>query len=193
MDNKTARYDLIYADPPWHFGSWSRKGMERSADRHYQTQDLEYLKQMNVPAVCSRDCTLLMWATFPCLQQALELAGAWGFVYKTIAFVWVKTNRKSDGLFTGMGYYTRANAEIVLLFTRGKPLKRMSKSIRQVLISPIERHSKKPSEIRKRIEELFGQIRRIELFARCDESEMDNYKGWDVFGNEAFNSVRLPD
>lgn len=44
---------------------------------------------------------------------------AWGFCYKFVAFVWVKLNRKAPTLFTGMGYWTRANAEICLLATRG--------------------------------------------------------------------------
>ena len=41
--------------------------------------------------------------------------------YKTVAFVWVKQNRRNDDLLTGMGSWTRANAEICILATKGHP------------------------------------------------------------------------
>ena len=119
-----------------------------------------------------------MWATFPMLREALELIEAWGFEYKTIAFCWVKQNKNSDGIFKGMGYYTRSNAEICLLATRGRVLERKSRSVSSVIISHIERHSKKPAETRDRIVELFGDLPRIELFAR------ETTPGWDCWGNE---------
>lgn len=193
MDIK--KYDLIYADPPWHFKIWSKKGNSRSASNHYQTQDLAYLKGMNIEAISKPDCTLFMWATFPLLQQAFDLAASWGFTYKTVAFTWIKKNRKTDSLFMGMGYYTRANAEIVLLFTKGKPLKRYAKSIPQVIMSPVSRHSEKPSEVRSRIEKLFGEVDRLELFARRSLLVPHDvqFRGWDVYGNEVENSIVLPD
>ena len=102
---------------------------------------------------------------------------AWGFEYKTTAFVWVKLNRHSDGIFWGMGYWTRANAEICLLATKGHP-RRQARNIHQVIISHVEEHSKKPEEARRRIEALLGDVPRIELFARRTSP------GWDVWGNE---------
>ena len=102
---------------------------------------------------------------------------AWGFKYKTVAFTWVKQNRKSDGLFTGMGYWTRANAEICLLATRGHP-KRINANVCQVILSHVEEHSKKPDEARDRIVKLMGDLPRVELFAR------QATEGWDVWGNE---------
>lgn len=51
--------------------------------------------------------------------------------------------RKASTLFTGMGYWTRANAEICLLATRGHP-KRANAGVHQVILSHIEEHSKKP-------------------------------------------------
>ena len=187
------KYDLIYADPPWRFDVWSKKGAGRSAESHYKTQSLDFLKGMDIEILCKPNCVLLMWATFPCLQQALELGIAWGFTYKTVAFTWIKENRNNDRIFLGMGYYTRANAEIVLLFTRGKPLRRCAKDIPQVLISPLGRHSEKPDEIRKRIERLFGNVTRLELFARekFTDDHNDIFEGWDVFGNEVKNSIDL--
>ncbi|WP_170292238.1 MT-A70 family methyltransferase [Sphingobacterium humi] len=195
MADKGKQYDLIYADPPWHFNVRSKKGTGRSAEKHYQTQSIAFLKGMNIGALCKQDCTLLMWATFPCLEQALELGKAWGFTFKTVAFTWVKTNKNNDRIFVGMGYYTRANAEIVLLFTKGKPLKRIAKNIPQVLLAPRGQHSEKPEEIRKRIVRLFGDVARVELFARQTSSvgNRNIFDGWDVFGNEVDNSIIIPE
>ena len=77
-----------------------------------------------------------------------------------------------------MGYYTRANNEICLLATKGKPLHRQSRAVRQVIMSPIREHSRKPDEARDRIIDLFGDLPRIELFCRHPE------QGWDSMGNE---------
>lgn len=192
MNVKRKKYDILYADPPWRFKVWSKKGAGRSSESHYQTQSVEYLKEMNIRALCKPNCVLLMWATFPCLEQALELGKSWGFTYKTIAFTWVKTNINNPDIFIGMGYYTRANAEIVLLFTKGKPLTRQQKNVPQVLISPRARHSEKPNEIRKRIVRLFGEVDRLELFARQNSDE-NTFNGWDVFGNEVDNSIEIPE
>lgn len=196
MSVKVKQYDVIYADPPWQFKVWSNKGIGRSAECHYKTQSPEFLKKMNVKLISKPNCVLLMWATFPCLKQALELGEDWGFTYKTVAFTWVKSNKNNNRIFAGMGYYTRANAEVVLLFTKGNPLARYAKDVRQVLISPRSRHSEKPDEIRKRIVRLFGNnVARVELFARQNNT-MDNnkiFEGWDVFGNEIDNSIVIPE
>lgn len=188
------KYSIVYADPPWEYNVWSKKGKGRSAESHYPTQSINYLQSLNVPAICLDNCVLLMWATFPCLLDAFKLAEAWGFIYKTVAFTWIKRNKHCNTLFTGMGHYTRANAEIVLLFTKGKPLTRICKSVPQVLIAPRGRHSQKPIEIRERIVKLFGNLPRIELFARNTSGffEEDEFCGWDVFGNEVNNSINLP-
>ena len=100
-----------------------------------------------------------------------------GFTYKTCGFSWIKKNKKADSLFWGLGYWTRANNEICLLGTKGKP-KRVSKGVHQVVIDKISSHSKKPDIVRDRIVELCGDVPRIELFAR------QRYEGWDSWGNE---------
>ena len=123
------------------------------------------------------------WVTFPLLKEAWPVMDAWGFSYKSVAFVWVKQNRKAPTLFTGMGYWTRANAEICLLATRGHP-KRANAGVHQVILSHIEEHSKKPEEARSRIVRLMGDVPRIELFARS------RAPGWDVWGNEAAGSIQ---
>ena len=101
-----------------------------------------------------------------------------------VAFVWLKRNRKSPSWFYGMGYWTRSNAEICLLATKGKP-KRQSAGVHQFLISPIEQHSKKPDAAREKIVALLGDLPRIELFAR------QKTPGWDIWGNELPNSIEM--
>jgi N6-adenosine-specific RNA methylase IME4 len=145
---------------------------------------IEDICALPVADIADKDCALLLWATFPNLAEAFTLIKAWGFVYKTVAFVWCKRNRKTTGYFMGCGYYTRANAEICLLATKGSP-KRISRSVRQIIDTPIERHSKKPDETRDRIVQLFGDIPRIEFFAR------ERTGGWDCFGNEVEPDITL--
>lgn len=177
------KYNIIYADPPWSFKTYSDKGRNKSPDKHYTCMNLQDIKNIQISNIAAEDCVLLMWVTFPCLKQAFEVIESWGFEYKTNAFTWIKTNKKSDSLFWGMGYYTRSNAEICLLCTKGKPLFRKSKSVHSVINSHIEQHSKKPDEVRTRIVKLFGDLPRIELFAR------QQTEGWDVFGNEVEDSI----
>ena len=178
--NTDKKYNIIYADPPWRYNVWSRKtGLGRSAESHYPTMEKTDIESLPVKEISSKDAALFLWVTYPCLEQGLELIKKWGFTYKTCAFSWIKLNKKSKTDFVGMGYYTRANNEICLLATKGKPLKRQSRSVRQVVFSPIEEHSKKPDEVRTRILELFGGATScIELFAR------QHAEGWDCWGNE---------
>ena len=153
------KYGIIYADPPW---KYAQKRLSGAAE----------------------DSALFLWATFPQLPEALRLIKAWGFTYKTAAFVWLKLNKKSYTWFYGLGFWTRGNAEICLLATRGHP-KRKSAGIHQFIISPIEQHSKKPDITRDKIVALMGDIPRIELFARQETA------GWDTWGNETKNSIEL--
>ena len=172
------KYNIIYADPPW---GYKNKATRAAAEKHYGTMTIEELKGMGIGkegGIAADDCVLFMWATFPMLNEALELIEAWGFKYKTLAFNWVKQNKSGQGIFWGLGNWTRSNSEICLLAVKGKP-KRISARVHSVLLSPIQRHSQKPAEIRERIVELMGDLPRIELFARSGA------EGWDVWGNEA--------
>ena len=96
------KYSIIYADPPWAYRTYSKKGQGRSAESHYPTMCIEDIKALPVGELAAKDCALFLWITFPCLCEALEVLTAWGFSYKTVAFVWVKQNRRNDDLFTGM-------------------------------------------------------------------------------------------
>ena len=110
---------------------------------------IDELCALPVAELAAKDSVLFMWATFPQLPEALRLIRAWGFTYKSVAFVWLKKNRKADSWFYGLGFWTRANAEVCLLATKGHP-KRQAADIHQFIISPIEAHSKKPDETVKR-------------------------------------------
>ena len=110
-------------------------------------------------------------------EAAIQIAQDFGLSYKSVAFVWLKKNKKADSWFYGLGFWTRANAEICLLATKGHP-KRQAADIHQFIISPIEAHSKKPDETRDKIVALMGDLPRVELFAR------QTSPGWDVWGNE---------
>lgn len=178
------KYKCIMADPAWEYRVWSKKGQGRSAENHYPTMKLSDICALPVADLADTDCALFLWVTFPTLEQSFEVLRAWGFTYKTVAFCWCKQNKKSPGFFTGLGHYTRANAEICLLAVKGSP-KRISKSVRQLIVSPIERHSKKPDEVRERIVQLFGDVPRIELFAR------ERAAGWDAWGNETQSDIIL--
>ena len=138
---------------------------------------IDELCALPVESLAAKDCLLFLWATFPMLPEALRLIKALGFSYKTVAFVWLKQNRKSPTWFYGLGYWTRGNAEICLLAKRAKP-KRHSAAVHQFIISPIEQHSKKPDVTRDKIVELAGDLPRVELFAR------QKCPGWDAWGNK---------
>ena len=149
----------------------------------YPTMSIDELCALPVADLAAPDSALFLWATFPQLPEALRLIREWGFTYKSVAFVWLKKNRKADSWFYGLGFWTRANAEVCLLATRGHP-KRQAANIHQFIISPIEAHSKKPDEARDKIVALMGDLPRVELFAR------QTPPGWDVWGNEVQSTLR---
>lgn len=176
------KYKIIYADPPWQYDD---KSMNRGgAERHYKTTANNELCNIDVGSVCDDDCILFMWATFPKMQEALDLMAAWGFTYKTNAFTWIKKNKIADSLFWGMGRWTRSNTEVCLLGVKGKP-KRVDMGVHSVVEHSIMRHSEKPAQVRDLIIRLVGDLPRLEMFARCAP------EGWDVFGNEAPNSIEI--
>ena len=101
------KYGIIYADPPWTYRVYSSKGKGRSAASHYPVMDLQEIMALPVGSLADKDCALFLWVTFPNLQESFEVIRSWGFTYKTVAFVWIKQNRRADSLFwawvTGRG------------------------------------------------------------------------------------------
>jgi N6-adenosine-specific RNA methylase IME4 len=178
-------YGVILADPPWRYRVWSGNHSRRTAESFYPTMSCEELCALRTPIDqwAAKDCALFLWVTAPCLiTEAPRVIEAWGFTHKTIGFTWVKVN-KNGKPFTGMGYYTRANAEICLLATRGKPRVK-DHSINQVIVAPRREHSRKPDEQYLRIMRLCeGPY--LELFARV------RWSGWKVWGLEAPGAATL--
>jgi len=142
---------------------------------HYDLASIVGIKALPVAALAADDCALLIWGTWPRLPDVLDVIGAWGFQYKTSAFVWIEKTATGN-LHTGMGYYTRSNSEFCLLATKGSP-KRVAEDVHQVVLAPVGEHSAKPEEVRRKIERLFpGPY--LELYGR------GLAPGWTVWGNE---------
>src|SRR3990167_9253743 len=187
------KYKIIYADPPW---SYFNGGVPQGGvNAQYSTMKLADIKALPISELAEEISVLFMWATFPQLKEALEVIEACGFQYKTLGFSWIKTN--ADGTpFFGIGYYAKSNCEICLMATKGNAHSLVkSNSISSVIIHPKTAHSRKPDVVREKIVELFGDLPRIELFAREDNQPTLTGKklfdGWDVFGDEAKNSIKL--
>ncbi|MGH7030677.1 MAG: MT-A70 family methyltransferase [Stellaceae bacterium] len=177
-------YRVIYADPPWTFSTYSRKGKGRSAEAYYDCMSLADIKALPVADWAADDCVLLLWITDPLLQMAFEVIRAWGFTYKTVGFYWAKLNKSAAptvyhdaSFFTGLGFWTRANPELCLLATRGHPRRRRA-DVRKLIVSPRREHSRKPDEAYQRIEALCGGPY-LEMFARAARP------GWDRWGAES--------
>ena len=170
------QYNIIYADPPWSYRDKASAG-KRGASYKYQLQDQNWICSLPVRTISANDCVLFLWITMPKLNDVMEVIDYWGFKYKTVGFTWVKKNKKQDSWFWGMGNWTRANAEICLLATKGNP-KRVNAGVHSVIDTPVAEHSKKPDIVRDRIVTLCGDLPRIELFARQTAC------GWDSWGDE---------
>lgn len=100
--NTDKKYQIIYADPPWQFSTWSSKA-NKHVTKHYSTMTLNEIVELPVDRIASDNAVLLMWATFPNLPLALSVIEAWGFEYKTTAFTWIKQNKKATKPFLGNG------------------------------------------------------------------------------------------
>lgn len=184
------KFDVIYADPPWDYNGklqfdksstnsenldLSRKIFISSASFKYPTLKTVELMKLPVQEIANDDCLLFMWTSNPHLAQAIELGQAWGFEYKTVAFVWDKMNHNP-------GQYTLSNCELCLVFKRGKiPRPRGARNVKQLVRSPRKQHSEKPIEVIQAIEKMFPTQERIELFARRKTD------GWSVWGLDVFN------
>jgi N6-adenosine-specific RNA methylase IME4 len=183
-DLPNKQFDIIYADPPWDYNGKmqfdnsgkaenfhiNKKIFISSATFKYPTLKAREMMKIPIIEIAKDDCLLFMWATNPHLQQAIELGAAWGFQYRTVAFIW-------DKMCHNPGQYTMSNCELCLVFKRGRiPSPRGARNIQQLIRSPRKNHSEKPTEVVKAIEKMFPTQARIELFARRKP------KGWSVWG-----------
>jgi N6-adenosine-specific RNA methylase IME4 len=175
-------YSIIYADPPWDYGGkaqHNKKVANASVEAHYPTVKLKTLKTLNLSTVCEENCLLFLWTSSPHLAQAIELMEAWGFSYKTVAFVWDKQK-------TNPGTYTLSRCELCLVGKKGTiPTPRGSRKEHQFLSEMRGRHSEKPTEIRDRITRMFPTQKKLELFSRTKTD------GWECWGNEVESTVPL--
>jgi N6-adenosine-specific RNA methylase IME4 len=183
IDLPAGPFGVVLADPPWAFKVRSPKGEGRSPK--YRTMNLAAIQAMRVQDVAADDCHLFLWATGPCLPQALDTMAAWGFRYSGMGFTWAKLRRAYDAdqlrftpsiasaFFVGLGYTTRKNCEFCLLGRRGNP-KRLSASVRELILAPVREHSRKPDEVYRRIE-AYCAGPRLDLFSR---ERRDGWVGW---------------
>jgi N6-adenosine-specific RNA methylase IME4 len=175
------KYQIIYADPPWAYRNMGN--IQATANAHYSTMSNEDICELPVADIADENSILFLWATFPKIQEALDVISAWGFEYKTVGFTWIKKN-KNGGNFFGVGWYTKSNAEVCLIGVRGKAPK-ISNSVSSIIESVRGRHSAKPEIVRDKIIQFCGDVPRIELFAR------QKTEGWDSWGNEVINDIEL--
>lgn len=171
-----AKYSIVYADPPWDYkGQKQHAGIGKSdtggAVSHYDTMKLGEIMALDVSAITDpKECLLFMWSSSPHLPQALDVMMAWGFSWATVAFVWDKQK-------VNPGFYTMSQVELCLVGKMGKiPQPRGARNVRQFISEMRGGHSSKPVEVRERIEQMFPDQRKIELFAR------DTAPGWDSWG-----------
>lgn len=172
------KYQLIYADPPWNFETWSQKGEKKSASNHYSIMTMDDIGNLPISSISDDNCILFMWATDPLLPKQIQIMEKWGFTYKTVGFVWIKTNRKTMSSFIGLGYYTRSNPEYCLVGVKGYVGRPERKDISEVVMNPIREHSQKPDIIYEHLEAMYPDFSKIELFCRGGRS------GWTSWGNE---------
>lgn len=189
------RYQVIYTDPPWRY----ERGGVQGAIEYPTMTDMELAAMRpQIDTWADEDCVLFMWGTWPRLDWAMELIPAWGFEFVTLGFMWVKTKseyhpgqllmacpRLEDLCYMGLGFHARGNTEFCLLAKRGKPGIFAERNIPQLVFEPRREHSRKPDEVRRRIEIAYPEAARLEMFAR------ERAPGWDAWGNEVgkFGSV----
>jgi N6-adenosine-specific RNA methylase IME4 len=193
IDLPQRHFGAIVVDPPWHFrartalqvGNWTSR---RDAEKHYKVMGLDEIAALPVRDLALPDSHLFLWTTGPCLPQSFEIIKAWGFRYSAVAFTWVKLKKSfnpmqlrvlpsmESDLHVGLGLTTRKNAEFCLLARRGNA-KRISKSVREIIMAPVREHSRKPDEAYDRVR-TYCAGPYLELFARTQRP------GWTCWGNE---------
>jgi len=188
------KFDIIYADPPWEYKGQTQTGKAKfkgstfrggttvktgGAATHYNTMTLSDLKNLDMDSIAAKDCLLFMWVTNPHLDQGIDLLKTWGFKWATVGFVWDKQR-------VNPGFYTMSQCELCIIGKRGKiPQPRGARNVRQLVSNMRQEHSMKPAEVRTRIEQMFPEQSKVELFAR------EKVRGWCAWGDEVDSDVEL--
>jgi N6-adenosine-specific RNA methylase IME4 len=170
------RYKAILCDPPWRFTLHSAKGESKSAQAHYQCMSMTELRALPVGQLAAPDSLMIMWATWPMINEALDLMKAWGFTFKT-GGSWAKQSSTGKKWAFGTGYVLRSANEPFILGTVGRPTYK-SASVRNLIVAPVREHSRKPDDMHQMVEHLVDGPY-LELFARAPRSN------WTIWGNEA--------
>ncbi len=174
-------YKIIYADPPWKYSSRKYQDGKRefqALEKKYGTMKIKDIMNLPVKQLSDKDCACFLWVTDSHLDKGVQVLNAWGFRYVTIAFVWLKKSNKGN-IYVNFAPWTLKSTEICILGIKGSMGKyKVSNNVRQLVEATRTIHSKKPGEVRKRIVDLFGDVPRIELFAR------EKVEGWDGWGNQ---------
>lgn len=175
---------VLYVDPPWRFQTFSEDAGDRAPP--YPTMTMDEIAALPLVDLAARDCWLFCWTSGPYLWETLKIIQGWGFTYSSRAFTWVKLQRKGEGFHRGLGKTTRKNTEEVILAKLGSPpiiarpdelLVTEDEDFGEVFVGRLREHSRKPDEIRSRIEQMTVGPR-LELFAR------QQFPGWRAWGNE---------
>ncbi len=177
------QYSIIYADPPWEVMAGSKQGRkkgdsQKSLPLTYPTMSLDEIKGLPIKQLADKNAVLFLWTINKYLEQSYEVARQWGFTPSTM-LVWDKTPK---GIGLG-GTFTLANE--YLLFCRRGTLTAKQRVKGNHWHLPREKHSRKPDFFRNLITDTFGDLPRVELFAR------ENFQGWDAFGNQCKESIDL--
>jgi N6-adenosine-specific RNA methylase IME4 len=182
-------YATILADPAWKYDDEMRKmkstgGGAATKYNCLSISDIAMFLATEQVRVAD-DAYLWLWTTNSFMDEAHDVARAWGFVPKTIA-TWVKGRLAvKDGSailvqHICQGRHLRNSTEHVILAARGKP-QRLAKNIPTSFVHPGRwkgrKHSEKPPVIHEWAERFYGGPR-IELFAR------GRREGWDAIGDE---------
>ncbi len=181
MELPNKKYQIIYADPPWEtrYFKESKKGMH-SLKLPYPVMADKDIVEMPIKSIIEDNAVLFLWCIDQKIKLLPKLFSSWGFELKCIAFIWFKKAKNTNGSNSPYPNFTRRSCEYCFLGTRGK-IKTLSKTVEQFHSNVKEGHSKKPAIFRQEIVRLYGNLGKIELFARDVES------GWDAWGNQVPN------
>lgn len=180
-DFPTSQHDVVLADPPW--GYYGQQDKWGAAAKFYETSPDDALRALPVRHLMKHKSVLFLWATSPRLDFAIDCIRAWGLHYRGVSFVWVKT-RKDGQPIGAQGVrpsIVKPTVEYVLAASpveKGRPLPLADEGVPNVVLAPRGAHSEKPSEIPERIERLYPELSKIELFAR------HRRPGWTSWGDQ---------
>ena len=177
-------YQIVYADPPWDY--YGDPNKSQAAGKHYSLMSIEELSALPVSSIMAKRSILLLWATCPKLDVAIDLIRAWNLTFRGVFHNWVKTTQAGK-IIAGQGArpsFTKPTSELLLVAStvpKGRPIQILDEGMAQVVAvaRPGNIHSRKPQICRTNIETLYGpDVRKIELFARTA------HPGWDAWGNQ---------